>query len=188
MPIFSYSFFSGETPLIIAANKGDIHTMKKLISQNANVNHVAYRIWPHGGHPVLHYAIESGSVEAVKLLIEAGANVNEITSNLIIHQKRKQTNERNLFLLASAINSHAPINIIQALINGGADINKGGLTTGKWTPLMIASYRGYSDALKLLLKAGADKTIKNNHDGGRLAIDYAKEQGHVDIVKILNNK
>ena len=183
---FAFSFPKKETPLMKAASKGDIHSMKKLIAKNANVNAVAWRDQPCGGKPVLRYAIDGGSVKAVKLLIKAGANVNEFTENHIIHPERKQANERNLFLLASAINSCASINIIRELINGNADVNKGALI-GDWTPLMIASYKGHSEAVKELLKAGANKATKNCQDGGRLAIDYAREQGHMDIIQILEN-
>jgi len=179
-----FSFPEKETPLMNAASKGNIETIKKLIAKNANVNAVAWRNQPHGGKPVLRYAIDSGSVKAVKLLIQAGANVNEFTENPIILPERKQANERNLFLLASAINSYASVDIVKELINGNADVNKGALI-GDWTPLMIASYKGHFGAVKELLKAKADKTLKNYNDGGRLAIDYAREQGHMDIVYML---
>lgn len=183
----TFLFPKNKTPLMKAAGKGNICKMKKLIAKNANVNAVAWRSQPHGGKPVLRYAIDSGSTKAVKLLIDAGADVNEFTECPFIHSTRKQANERNLFLLAAAINSCASIGIIRKLINGGADVNKGSIM-GDLTPLMIASYRGHSKVVKELLKAGADKTIKNIQDGKRSAIDYAREQGHADIIKILKKK
>ena len=47
--------------------------------------------------------------------------------------------------------------------------------------------KGNFEAIKELLKAGADKTLKNYRDGGRLATDYAREQGHMDIVALLED-
>ena len=69
------------------------------------------------------------------------------------------------------------MDIIEALINGKADVSLKGYASDL-TPLMIAYYKGYSKAVKKLLDAGADRTLKNDRDGGRLAIDYAKEQDY----------
>ncbi len=128
------SFPQEETPLMKAASKGDIGSIKELIAKNADVNAVAHSDFPNAGKPVLRCAIKSGSVKAVKLLIQAGANVNNFTANPISHPR----GARNISLLASAINSHASIDIIKELINSNADVNKGALFSD-WTPLMIAS-------------------------------------------------
>jgi len=51
------------------------------------------------------------------------------------------------------------------------------------TALIEASEKGYTEIVKLLLKAGADV---NAEDGdGRTALILAKEQGYIEIVDLL---
>jgi len=192
--IGGYGGTSGLMPLMVAAQNANIKIMKELIHAGANVNERAWVDQPHAGKPVLWYAIDNGLPEAVNILIENGANPNAYTENPIIVEKRPQTNIRNLPLISAAINSHKSISIIKKLIVTGADVNQKGVV-GDWTPLMVAAYRGYTDAVKELLKAGADPSLKNSQDSGwiwyrygRTALDYAKEQGHKDIVQILQNQ
>ena len=177
-----------ETPLMIAAEKRLIPMMQLLIKAGADVSAVVGSDFPHAGSPVLRYAIESGSPEAVRMLIKAGAKIDVNTENGIIHHWRSGRTVRNIPLLSSAIKSRAPIEVIDELIAGGADVNLIDMFKVGWTPLMIAAYTGYTDAVKKLLAAGADKTLKHKKDGGRTAIDYAYEQGHKEIVALLQDE
>ena len=52
-----------------------------------------------------------------------------------------------------------------------------------WTPLMIAAHKGQRDAALLLIKAGADQTVKskskwNVHPAGSTAREIAERKGH----------
>ena len=96
-----------KTPLMEAAEKGDVKRMIKLIEEGANVS-ASYGLgWPHAGSPVLRYAIDSGVVEGVRELVKAGANVNAYTENQLIYHNKdgKNLSVRNLPLLSSAIKS-----------------------------------------------------------------------------------
>nr|XP_053654169.1 ankyrin repeat domain-containing protein 11-like [Cherax quadricarinatus] len=61
----------GETPLHVAAIKGDTDRISQLISQGADVNATDYAGWS-----ALHEACNRGYYDVSKLLIEAGADVN----------------------------------------------------------------------------------------------------------------
>jgi len=176
-----------ESVLIAAVKKGDLPAVNKAIKEGVDVNEVVGGDFPHAGKPVLRYAIDSGSRKAVRMLIKAGAKVDADTENGLIHHKRSKANVRNIPLISSAIKSRQPIEIIEELIAGGADVNQRAMHVD-WTPLMIAAYTGYPDAVKKLLAAGADKTLKNKQDGGRTAIDYAYEQGHKETVTLLRDE
>ncbi len=52
-----------------------------------------------------------------------------------------------------------------------------------FTPLMIASYNGYSSLARMLIKAGADINAEDDH--GFTALIYACYNGNTDIVKML---
>ncbi|XP_064097782.1 ankyrin repeat domain-containing protein 11-like isoform X11 [Macrobrachium nipponense] len=61
----------GETPLLVAAIKGDTERISQLIAQGADVNATDYAGWS-----ALHEACNRGFYGVSKLLIEAGADVN----------------------------------------------------------------------------------------------------------------
>jgi len=50
---------------------------------------------------------------------------------------------------------------------------------------MIAARVENAQAVKVLLDAGADKTLQNNKDDNKTALDYAKETGRLDIIAML---
>ncbi len=50
---------------------------------------------------------------------------------------------------------------------------------------MVASYKGRTKTVKLLLKKGADINLKDN--ANRIALHYACESGYYKIVKLLLN-
>lgn len=175
-----------KTPLMLAAQAGDIVLIKLLIAQGENVNATIDFDQPSMGRPVLRFAIDSGSVETVTLLINAGAQVNDLTVSPLYHPERSHANVRNLPLLSHAIKNHVPIEIIKVLIENGANINQK-TVWGDWTPLMVAAYRGYKEAVFALLDAGADKLIANGPDSNRTALDYAIENGNSEIIAILRD-
>ena len=59
----------GETALMLAAFKGNMQLVQRLLADGAAVNRV-------GGWTPLHYAATQGHVDIVKLLLEKGARVN----------------------------------------------------------------------------------------------------------------
>ncbi len=59
----------GETALMLAAFKGNMELVQRLLAEGASVNRV-------GGWTPLHYAAAQGHTEIVKLLLEKGARVN----------------------------------------------------------------------------------------------------------------
>lgn len=180
-------YYLEETPLMKAAQQAKIEEMKELIKAGAYVNEVAFRDQPHGGYPVLRYAIDSGCLQAVQILLEAGANLHDFTESPIIYDDFNcKANVRNLSLLSHAVNSGAPICIIKELLNKGAHIDGAPKICGDWSPLMIAAYRGNIEAVIILLQAGAEVDSINAMDQ-KTALDYAKEENHVEIIKILQD-
>jgi len=53
-----------------------------------------------------------------------------------------------------------------------------------YTALMIAAANGFSDAIDVLLAAGADKTIKT--PDGKTPADFARERGHMALAEKLS--
>ena len=141
-----------ELPLFAAAANGDIQLMRELIENGAEIDAETEWDWPHCGSTALSSAIKSKSVQAVKLLLSYGANPNTF-------RECNNLPTRNNPLLTYAISIHAPLEIIQALIDAGAQID------GVFymyidialNPLGAAYHVGYRQAAELLKKAGASQ-------------------------------
>jgi ankyrin repeat protein len=76
---------------------------------------------------------------------------------------------------------NADINVIEHLIDHGADVNaKGG---NGYTALILASFYGHIDIVRLLIDAGADVNASSNT--GSTALMLASDCGYLDIVRLL---
>jgi ankyrin repeat protein len=116
----------GESPLMIAALKGRLNFVKKLIARGADVN--------KPGWTPLHYAATGGHLEIMALLLDQNAYID-------------------------AASPHGT------------------------TPLMMAAQYASADAVKLLLDAGADPSLKNQL--GLTAIDFAHRADRDDSAEMI---
>ncbi len=115
-----------ESPLMMAALKGHLDLVKKLLARDADVN--------KPGWAPLHYAATGGHLQIMELLLEQHA----------------------------FIDAQSP--------NGT-------------TPLMMAAHYGSPAAVKLLLEAGADATMKNQL--GMSAVDFANRANRKDAAELI---
>ncbi len=77
---------------------------------------------------------------------------------------------------------------LSQLLHSGADVNERvrwswGQTYDGMTPLMLASQRGDAHAIRILLDAGADPTLKD--PSGRTAYDHATQFGYAEAAELL---
>ncbi len=121
----------GETPLMLAAIKGQVDIAKTLIARGADVN--------REGWTPLHYAVSAPS--------EDGSD---------------------LKMVALLIEHHA---YIDAPSPNGT------------TPLMMAAQYGTRSAVQMLIKEGADPTLKNQQ--GLTATDFATRADRSEVVRWL---
>ncbi|CAH1269026.1 ANKRD11 [Branchiostoma lanceolatum] len=127
----------GETPLHMAAIKGDADLLRQLIKQGAEVNAKDFAGWTP-----LHEACNHGYYEVAKMLLQAGANVN--TQGL----------DDDTPLHDAASNGH-PHQIVELLLKHGADPLQAN-TKGK-TPIDVAD----NETVERLLKS---ETIASSSD------------------------
>ncbi len=163
---------AGETALNAAAQEGHIQTIKLLIARGATLNNGARF------GPPLQDAMGKGRLPVVKVLVKAGADVNgggayesvlqmaaakadlPVMRYLIAHGANiNQKTRWNRTPLMEAIKWHNTA-IAALLIRHGAKVNERceleglGFLTGE-SVLHLAKRLGYSDLVKLLIKAGA---------------------------------
>ena len=78
------------------------------------------------------------------------------------------------------------VQVVDALLKKGVDVNEINTQLGLATPLIIASYYGEANVVKRLLKEPNINTLHKDQFG-RTALDYAKKEGHTNIVELLKN-
>ena len=104
------------------------------------------------------WASEKGHLDIVKYLVEKGANIHA---------------DSEYALREASEAGHLPV--VKYLLEQGADIH-----AYDDYSLIYATYAGHVDVVKYLLQNGAD--IHNQK-----ALRFAKEEGHTEIFKLLNN-
>jgi ankyrin repeat protein len=163
------------TPLWHAVDSNNIEMVKLLVEEDPNMN--AGR-WPplclavdrKNTEDIIEYLIDHGanvnypqdwgplqeaatfSIEKVKLLVARGANVNGGIYQPTIHAGIRSGNRE----------------IVEFLIQHGADLNAKDQWGQGYTPLQRAALTGYTEIIKLLLEAGADINAKD--DRGQTAL------------------
>jgi len=76
--------------------------------------------------------------------------------------------------------------IVKLLLNDNrVDINKAN-NDGK-TPFHGACYYGKTEVVKYLLESGREIDIKKKDKDGKSALDYARQERHIDIVKLIES-
>lgn len=178
----------GSSPLMDSCRLGDIPHCRLLISHGADVD-----LQDQNGITALMLAIVTNHVSVAFILIDYGADTSIITvegsSALTLASQRNQ-----ISVVEKIIGSfHSSTNKIINLRDGSGE-----------TSLMIASSRGHTEIVNLLLEAGAQVNFSNLSDYSSLhlpphqiklhynqgtirgtALDIAVISGNVEIVSLL---
>lgn len=160
----SQKFFS-------AVLKKDLEMVKQLSEKNIDVNYVDTR----SGYTPLIQAVRNRDCKMVGFLL----TLPQIKINAVDHKKHR------LPAISHAVQiSH--LGLVKQIIMNGANVNEPSQSDKNPynTPLMIASYDGKLDFVKLLVEHGA---CINQQDKGNgfTALIKAAFQNHADIVKFL---
>jgi ankyrin repeat protein len=154
---------AGDNPVVEAARRGDVATVRALIAKRASVNEPS-----RDGSTALLWAAYHADLPMVQALIAAGATTNT-------------ANKYGVSPLLQASRTGATP-VVQALLRAGADA-KQAHPEGE-TPLMAASYAGSLDSVKLLLEAGAEVNAADQYQK-QTALMWAATEGHEPIVEAL---
>ena len=154
------------TPLIYALQKISENVPELLINKGADVNAIG-----SNEETPLYLAAKSGSLEYVKLLLSKGAKINQGDPALIEALKGDY------------------IDIIQTLINNGADLNLRDSYFNKsalhWAIGSLWQKTNEKIA-KMLIAAGADVNIQDNE--GNTPLSLAVQKNLDDLVELLKSK
>ena len=97
--------------------------------------------------PLMH-ACENGDIDAINILLNAGAdpNIADVHGYTALHD---------------AVEGFCSTESLRAIIDHGADVNA--RNNNSVTAIMIACYKGNTDAISVLLKAGADLNMTDGN-------------------------
>jgi len=185
----------GETPLYLVALRGHVDAVRALLDRGANPSHTNYdREAPlhwaafHGhtdvasllieaeaeiewttntGHTPLHWAARRGHTEIIRILLEAGAEVNARDGSGEASPYDLTPNEG----ASSSLHGHAG-DFMTFVLNETYDIDWA--TCGGQTPLHWAAKRGHVEAIRALLKAGAE--VNATDKWGRTPYEIAGDE------------
>lgn len=136
---------AGQTPVFSAVRNFDEKAVRALVAQGADLNHADRK----GGTPLLEAVSASAPVMA-RTLIQLGADVATVPK------------DAELTPLVAALKDNNSLLLAQMLIDCGANPNnacKDGLT-----PLMAAAANNNDTAVRAMLAAGADPSMRDVHD------------------------
>jgi uncharacterized protein len=125
----------------------------------------------YDGWTPLHLAAFFGRADVTRELLKRKAKVNAPSTNYMANTA-----------LHAAIAGPGNMQVIRALLDGGADPNAPGASA--YTPFHIAASRGNRELIDLLVEHGANPALKL--DDGKSAGDVAREHGHPEIVDYLD--
>lgn len=172
--------------LMLVCQKGTVQDVKDLISAGANVNFIDPR-----RRSVLHNAVDTDNADIITALLEAGADPMAKAGNEAVPMHDAVWSRRlnsikalmpayknmnysppggfNGTPIGLAIGRNFP-DVVQMFIDAGINLNDPKASS---PPLIQAARDGKQEIIKILLKAGADKSIKNRD--GQTAKDVAAD-------------
>ncbi|CAL5012372.1 unnamed protein product [Urochloa decumbens] len=191
----------GVTPFMASAQSGDVSTVKYLLDRGGDLMKADDK-----GRTVLHHAACTGSTKVTEYLLSKGipvdidcgygtalyqAAINEQDKTvkiLLDHHANPNTtfNGMNTPLMGALLYHSLKcmkllIKLYESFSQAGADVNGKGTVM---SPLVIATIRGgYTNEIRLLLKAGADPNIPD--DLGRLPVELSALNDCMEEVEML---
>lgn len=162
----------GFTPLTLSAHKGYTKVIAMLLQHpDIDINKKS-----RASTSALMEASFAGHEEIVKMLLERS----EIEVNT------QDSDGRSALSNACKSGSKDHIEIIRMLLqHPDINVNIRDYENGRWTPLMTASWHGNIEAVELLLQHPDIDVEMESDYSGKTAYDFAKEEGHEDIAKLL---
>ncbi len=182
---------SGYTPLMEAAEKGDVQAVTRLLDNDSYINAT-----DQDRMTALDWAAKKGHLEVVKLLVHRGAAVIALeprdASPLVSASGGRRWDVVKFFmdngahanpeftrnvLAKAAQDGH--VELVSTLLDRGVAVNP----TCEPYALMEAAGEGRLDAVRMLLNRGADVNAQDRF--GRTALMSAAVRGHAEIVALL---
>jgi ankyrin repeat protein len=172
----------GNTILTAAASGNDLNTIRAVLDAGVDVNAAGAT----GVTPLMFSAGYHGNLAATKMLLAKGAKVNVVCPSPTLFPMDAPKSgpiALNKFTPLLLAMPHAPAEVVQVLIDAGADVNA--RDSRNMTPLMFAVASNHQNpaVIRLLLERGADVAVQSNV--GETAADWARKVGAPAGIQLL---
>jgi ankyrin repeat protein len=163
-----------DSSIAYAAKASDVGLVSILLQKGADIDHVS---GPDEECPsayitnALCYAVLESNLGMIRFLINQGADPNVNMSNT-----------RSIIKLATDLGD---MEIIQVLIEAGADCNKVSSYYHPLNPLQTAVDMGNFELVEYFISVGADINWPAQKDCGATALQKAVKKGNIDMVEFL---
>jgi ankyrin repeat protein len=158
----------GDLDMFEAAALGEVERVRLLLEADLGLANAA----AEDGFGPLGLASFFGHEPVARALLAAGARVDEASSNgMRVMPLHSAAAARSVPIAGLLLEHVAPVNARQ------------GRTDGGFTPLMEAAFNGQVEMVELLLRHGADPSMKD--DDGKTAADHARARGHAALAERL---
>ena len=185
----------GSTPLMIAALDDKLQAVKYLLKQGADPS-----LQDNDGWNLLHFASRGGNPEVIELMLGHVPNIDSITKEgstpLMIAARNDKLQAVKYLLKQGAdpsLQNNDGWNLLHfASLGGNPEVielmlghvpNIDSITKEGSTPLMIAARNDKLQAVKYLLKQGADPSLQDN-DGWNL-LHFASRGGNPEVIELM---
>ncbi|CAM9569843.1 unnamed protein product [Scytosiphon promiscuus] len=167
-------------PIVGAACLGHVGIIKLLIDRGAKLETAFFKTDSEGpafllGIRAVHAAVAGGQVDALRLLLRAGADPNSPTAGGATALMLESDDDAS---------SATRLEMMDALLNAGADPLLGNEKEQGWKPIHYAASRGETHLVKKLVSS-APTTLNAVDEDGRSPILLASCHGHKDTVSFL---
>jgi ankyrin repeat protein len=160
--------------IVYAAKASDVGLVSALLQKGADIDHVSdpddeYAIGRNTN--ALHHAVLESNLEMIRFLINQGADPN-------VNMRKT----RSIIKLATDLGD---MEIVQVLIEAGADCNSASSPDFPLNPLQTAVGMGDFELVEYFISVDADINWPAQRYKGRTALQMAVERGNADMVKFL---
>jgi len=185
----------GDTPLMIASNRGDLNEVLNLLATGEEPDVGRQR----DGWTPLMFAAQRGHESVVQALVEAGANVDrrmqdgwtplmiasqnghgEVVSNLLNAGANVRTARADNWTALHSAATKNRVDIVEMLIDAGAPLD---FEVRGFTPLTFTAQNGTLEVATVLVNAGAN--LLGAPGDGPTPLYMAVQNGHLELAELL---